>query len=138
MLELGEVDGEINAALGAGEAGEAVGNVEDGLATGAGELDLGRIDAPGLRRRPSRRRRGHQLRRQHLRQLALGANEFCHPRRHGEDPVAPRAPDLAASRRRRRRLREGRGRRRPRGLPHSSRFLPPFYLSLLLGRIRRD
>lgn len=46
-MELGEVDGEVDAALGAIEAGEAVGNVKNGLAAGAGELHLGRVDALG-------------------------------------------------------------------------------------------
>ena len=40
MAELGHVDGEVDAALRAPEAGEAVGHVEDGLAARAGELGV--------------------------------------------------------------------------------------------------
>nr|CAD1823190.1 unnamed protein product [Ananas comosus var. bracteatus] len=60
VVELGEVDGEVDAALGAGESGEAVGHVEDRPAPGAGELDLGRIDP--LRPRRRRRRRSRRAR----------------------------------------------------------------------------
>lgn len=72
MAELGQVDGEVDAALRAAEALEAVGHVEDGLAARAGELDLGGVHAlrPGSRaagqrvRHWLRRRRRRRLRRQ--------------------------------------------------------------------------
>jgi hypothetical protein len=77
MAELGHVDGEVDAALRAPEAGEAVGHVEDGLAARARELDLGGVHAlrPGSgaaagrwrsvgrrRRRRRRQRRGRRRR----------------------------------------------------------------------------
>lgn len=79
--------------LRAPESREAMRHVEDGLAVGAGELDLRGIDAMGRPVGRQRRRNcalvgpmwgqlgmgrgpGHQLRRQHLRQLARVAREF--------------------------------------------------------------
>lgn len=126
MLELGDVDGEINGALRAIEPGEAVGDVEDGLAVGARKLDLRRIDAVrrhvGRRRRNRKRRSGrkrqrrrkrrsdgqgfrllvvvgptHELRRQHLGQFAGGADELRNTRRHRQDRAASGAPHLNAS-----------------------------------------
>jgi hypothetical protein len=47
LLELGQIDGEVNAALRAGEPGQTVGHIEDGLAVCAGDLDLRGIDAVG-------------------------------------------------------------------------------------------
>ena len=111
------VHGEVDAALRAAEAGEAVGHVEDGLAVRARELDLRgvhtlsrRCAPPGLRmRRESRlrggfgrRRRGglgHELRREALRHAALGADELGHARCHGEDAAAAGAAHLDGGRR---------------------------------------
>jgi hypothetical protein len=53
-VQLGEVDGELHAALRAAEAGEAVGHVEHGLAVGAGELDLRGVHPLRLRGRKGR------------------------------------------------------------------------------------
>ena len=73
MAELGQVHSEVDAALRAAEALEAVGHVEDGLAARAGELDLGGVHAlrPGSRAAGQRvrhwlglRRRRRRLRRQ--------------------------------------------------------------------------
>lgn len=67
MAELGHVDGEVDAALWAAEAGETVGHVEDGLAARAGELDLGGVHAlrpgSGAAERGRRGRRWLMLRR---------------------------------------------------------------------------
>lgn len=45
MVELGEVEGEVDVALGAVEMGEAVGHIEDGLVAHACGLDLGELHA---------------------------------------------------------------------------------------------
>lgn len=67
-MELAEVDGEVDTALWAIEPGEAVGDVEYGLASGTGELDLGRIDALRWRSLAAGGSSGqHKLGRQHLR-----------------------------------------------------------------------
>lgn len=154
MLELGDIDGEFDSALRAIEPGKAVGDIEDGLAVGARQLDLRRIDAVGLhvrrrrmrmRRRGSRRKRQrrlerrshgqgfrlvvvvvvvvgptHELRRQHLGQVAGGADELRDSRCNREDRAAAGATHLntsggGGSRRRRR---AGRRRRRRRRLSH--------------------
>lgn len=65
MAELGQVDGEVDAALWAAEALEAVGHVEDGLAARAGELDLGGVHAL----RPGSGAAGQRVR--HWRRLRL-------------------------------------------------------------------
>lgn len=69
MAELGQVDGEVDAALRAAEALEAVGHVEDGLAARAGELDLGGVHAlrPGSRAAGQRVRHWLSLRRRRRR-----------------------------------------------------------------------
>lgn len=48
MLDLRHVDGEVDVALGAFEPREAVRNIEQGLAVGAGKLHLAWIDPVGL------------------------------------------------------------------------------------------
>jgi hypothetical protein len=110
------VHGEVDAALRAAEAGEAVGHVEDSLAVRAGQLDLRGVHPlsrrralPGLRRRRERRIRrgfggrrrrrgrvglGHQLRREALRHAALGADELGHAGADREDAVATGAAHL--------------------------------------------
>lgn len=51
VVQLGEVDGELHAALRAAEAGEAVGHVEHGLAVGAGSwIFVGSTPAPAGRK----------------------------------------------------------------------------------------
>lgn len=81
-------------------------DVENGLAVGAGELDLRRID-PLCRKRPGRGqgwgRGADELRRQHLREVAGGADEFGQPRRDRQDRAAASASDLEAGWGRRRR-----------------------------------
>lgn len=122
VLDFGKVDSEVNTALGAIEAIKAMRDVEDGLASGARELDLGRIDALGLRRGATWGSASHhKLRREHLGELALGATKLHHPRCHSEDRVAPRASDLATSRGRRWR-RDGK-RRSAGGLAHNGGVL---------------
>jgi hypothetical protein len=130
------VHGEVDAALRAAEAGEAVGHVEDGLAVRARELDLRgvhtlsrRCAPPGLRTRRERRLRGgfgrrrrgglgHELRREALLHAALGADELDHARADREDVAASGAAHLywrggrgwgRAAGHRRRPLREGFG-----------------------------
>ena len=110
------VHGEVDAALRAAEAGEAVGHVEDGLAVRARELDLRGVHPlsrrrapPGLRRRRERRLRGrfgrrrrgrgrgglgHELRREALRHAALGADELGHAGADREDVAAAGAAHL--------------------------------------------
>lgn len=151
MLEFGDIDGEFDSALRAIEPGKAVGDIEDGLAVGARQLDLRRIDAVRLhmrrrrmrmRRRGSRRKRQrrlerrshgqgfrlvvvvvvvvgptHELRRQHLGQVAGGADELRDSRCNCEDRAAAGATHLntsggGGSRRRRRAGRRRRRRRR--------------------------
>lgn len=112
MLELGDIDGKVNPTLWAGEPGKTMRHIEDGLTMGAGKLDLGGINAMsryvwGQRRRRSRRRKKnlvvgptHELRRQHLGQLAgTGrAGELGDPWRHGQNPMATGATNLYSSR----------------------------------------
>lgn len=139
MRDLGEIDGETNLTLRAIEARQSMRHIEYGLAVGAGQLDLSRINAVG-RGSPLLLGLGlgldlglvgpHQLRRQHLRQLARRADELGEARHDGKHHLATGAPHLAASggawdacaelsRRRERRWRwRGNWRRRQRGLPH--------------------
>lgn len=100
-------------ALRAPEPREAMRHVEDGLAVGAGDLDLRGINA--VRRNMGRWRRqwrrsaglvgprvglgmglgsGHELGRQHLGQLAVVAGEFGDPRVQSQDLGAAGAADL--------------------------------------------
>lgn len=69
IAEFGEVYGEVDVALGAAEASEAMGHIEDGLAARARQLDLrgvhalrSRRGAAGRGRERSRRRRRLKLR----------------------------------------------------------------------------
>ena len=131
LRNLGEIDSETNLALGAIEARQAMRHIEYGLAVGAWQLDLSRINAVG-RGSPMLLGLGlvgpHQLGRQHLRQLARRADELGEAGHDGEDHLAAGAAHLAASggdgavlsRRRGR----GRGdwRRRQRGLPHGGNW----------------
>lgn len=123
IAEFGEVDGEVDVALGAAEASEAMGHIEDGLAARARQLDLrgvhalrSRRGAAGRGRERSRRRRrlklrmrlwlrrrsrgglgrgrGHELGGEALRHAALGADELGHAGGHGEDAAASGAAHL--------------------------------------------
>lgn len=124
MRDLREINGETNVALRAIEARQSMRDIEYGLAVGAWQLDLSRVNAVG---------RGgplglglHQLGRQHLRELARRADELGDARHHGEHHLATGAPHLTPSRgggagadlgQRRWRWR-GNWRRRQRWLPH--------------------
>lgn len=128
IAEFGEVDGEVDVALGAAEASEAMGHIEDGLAARARQLDLrgvhalrSRRGAAGRGRERSRRRRrlklrmrlwlrrrsrgglgrgrGHELGGEALRHAALGADELGHAGGHGEDAAASGAAHLHGGRR---------------------------------------
>ena len=64
LLEFGQIDSEVSVALRASEPGQAMRDIENGLAVSARHLDLRLIDAMGrhvllqlLRRRRLRRRR---------------------------------------------------------------------------------
>ena len=104
MLDFGNIHGEVNPALRASKAREAVRDVEDGLARGAGKLDLSGINAmrrclrrlrwrSGCRRKRccrhvGHRRLWHELRWKHLRHSAGRAREFGEAGSHRKDHAA--------------------------------------------------
>lgn len=132
----GLLDGEVGVALRALEAREAMGDVEEGLAVSARELDLGGIDAVGrLQLGESvegiviggivvrRIGRGGELGREHLGQVAGRARELQHSPPDAQYHPATCAPDLHTLRSGsiRGRQRRRRRRRRRRLLRHDRR-----------------
>lgn len=112
MLDFGNIHGEVNPALRASKAREAVRDVEDGLARGAGKLDLSGINAmrrclrrlrwrSGCRRKRccrhvGHRRLWHELRWKHLRHSAGRAREFGEAGGHSQDHAAAGTPNTDA------------------------------------------